>query len=93
MPGVAKEDILVNVDRDTITLALSKTDESTDEEEREGVTFHRQERSTQFTSRSVRLPHSADMDHLEAAYENGVLRLTVPKREDAVAKRRSVPIK
>jgi HSP20 family protein len=89
---VNKENISLNVDRDMITVAMSQTNEKEGDEEKEGATFHRRERSMQYVSRSVRLPDTADMDNIDAKYEDGVLKLTIPKRGDVVAKTRSITI-
>ena len=42
------------------------------------------ERSSQYVRRTVRMPESADLDHMKARYEDGVLQLSMPKRETAV---------
>ena len=39
------------------------------------------ERSTQFIRRTVRMPETADLDQIKAKYDNGVLQLSIPKKE------------
>ena len=40
------------------------------------------ERSSQFVRRTVRMPETADLDQIKAKYDNGVLQLSIPKKED-----------
>ena len=40
------------------------------------------ERSSQFVRRTVRMPETADLDQIKAKYDNGVLQLNIPKKED-----------
>ncbi len=44
--------------------------------------YHRMERSTQFVRRTVRMPETANLDQIKAKYDNGVLQLNIPKKED-----------
>jgi Hsp20/alpha crystallin family len=45
----------------------------------QGVRYHRSERSSMFTRRSIRLPETADLKSIKAKFENGTLSLEVPK--------------
>jgi len=56
----------------------------------QGATWVRQERATGEFLREVTLPALVDADRVEAKYENGVLRLTLPKHEDAKPRRIAV---
>ena len=49
------------------------------------------ERSSQFVRRTVRMPETANLDHIKARYDNGVLQLDIPKKEDERIKQR-VPV-
>ena len=42
--------------------------------------------------RSMRLPDTVDEDKVEANFNNGVLKVTLPKRAEAVGKQRKIPI-
>ena len=42
--------------------------------------------------RSLRLPDTVDEDKVEASFDNGVLKVRVPKRPEAVGKQRKIPI-
>jgi HSP20 family protein len=43
--------------------------------------------------RSVQLPDTVDEDKIEATFNNGVLRVSLPKRPEAIGKQRKIPIK
>ena len=43
--------------------------------------------------RSVRLPETVDEDKVEASFSNGVLKVSLPKRPEAIGKQRTIPIK
>jgi len=57
----------------------------------EKATAHRQERGFGKFTRTLTLPFAVDEDHIEARFENGVLRLRLPKHE--AAKPRKIAIK
>lgn len=46
------------------------------------------ERTCQFVRRTVRMPETADLDQIKAKYDNGVLQLNIPKKEDARSRQR-----
>jgi HSP20 family protein len=56
------------------------------EEIKENETVHRIEREYGVFERSFSLPRSADSENIQAKYRDGVLSLTVPKREEAKPK-------
>jgi HSP20 family protein len=81
MPGVEKDKIDVTVDRDELTVVgWRKGDEET------GEYLHR-ERPTGCFRRSFVLGEDIDASRIAAAYENGVLKLTLAKAEAAKPKR------
>jgi len=55
--------------------------------------WHRQERGFGTFSRLVELPYPVDADNVSAEFEHGVLRITLPKAEDAKPRRISVKAK
>jgi len=60
------------------------------EEEKEGKTFHRVERSYGQFVRSFTLPNNVDRDKIKATFQNGILEIALPKREET--KPRQIPI-
>ncbi|MFQ6051698.1 MAG: Hsp20/alpha crystallin family protein [Candidatus Hydrothermarchaeota archaeon] len=77
IPGVAKEDININVTEDSIEISAETKRE--EKEEREG--YIRRERSYGKYYRSYSLPSSVNPDEAKATYKNGVLEIRLPKTE------------
>ena len=80
VPGMKKEDFKINVEGDLITISSEKESES--KEEQKG--YAKREYNYSSFSRSFTLPAAANTDKINARYENGVLNLTIPKKEEAV---------
>jgi HSP20 family protein len=82
-PGFTKEDIRINLEQQTLTISaeLKQQDEVQDEK------YLRREFNQQNLNRSFVLPKSVDMDKITADYQNGILKITLPRREDAVIKK------
>jgi HSP20 family protein len=91
-PGMNKEDFKVELDGNMLTISSEKSEEH--EENKEDERFSRREFSYQSFQRSFSLPKDVvDVDNIEAHYENGVLKLTIPKREEVKQKpRRKIEI-
>jgi HSP20 family protein len=87
MAGVARDDVKVNVRQGTLTISAERRHE-TKEDDR---TFHRQERVFGVIARSIQLPPSVDPDRVAAKFENGLLTVSMQKRQDA-ENGRDIPI-
>ena len=87
MPGITREDINLDVKGRLLTLAYERKSR---EEVHEGRR-HRSERRYGKFSRSFRLGFAIDPEKVAARYENGVLRLEIPKPEEE--KQRQIEIK
>ncbi len=81
-PGLLKEDFNLNLDKDLLTIKVSK--EAT--VEKEGEKWHRKEFSYSSFERSFRLPETILKDKISAKYDNGVLSVILPKQEEAIEK-------
>lgn len=79
-PSLNKDDFKIELNNDVLTISSEK---KTENETKEGQRYTRKEFSYQSFSRSFTLPDSVDNDKIKAKYENGVLRVIIPKREDA----------
>ena len=86
VPGVDKKDVDISVGENTVTIKGS----TRHEEKEEKGDFYRREISTGSFSRSVALPAEVDGSKAKAAFKDGVLEITIPKREQA--KRHSVKV-
>jgi HSP20 family protein len=78
-PGLEKADFKVNLEKDVLTVSTEKKAET--EETKENYT--RKEFQFSSFSRSFTLPDSVDSSKIEGKYENGILSLELPKREEA----------
>lgn len=76
LPGVAKDDVNVSIDGNTVSIAAEVKREK---EEKEGDKLLRSERYFGSVARSMTMPDGIDLNRAEAVFENGVLTLTLPK--------------
>lgn len=81
IPGVSKDSIDISTDKNVLMLKVNAKKEDKKEKEENGIKWHHTERSHAFVQRSLRMPETADMEHISASYTDGTLRVTVPKRE------------
>jgi HSP20 family protein len=82
-PGMNREDFRIELDGDLLTI----TGERKAEEQKENERYARTEFSYQSFQRSFRLSKKVlDEDQIVAKYENGLLNIYVPKKEEAKAK-------
>lgn len=81
VPGVAPEDLDISVKDDILTIKGSFDHE---EESRDERYLRRELRSGSF-ERALRLPPTVDAERADAQFEHGMLKLTLPKREEAKA--------
>ncbi|MEA1887679.1 MAG: Hsp20/alpha crystallin family protein [Bacteroidota bacterium] len=80
-PGMKKSDFNVNYDNGRLTISSEKKDEKT---EKEGEKISRQEFNYQSFQRSFNVPENmVDTDKINAKYSDGILHVTLPKREEA----------
>jgi HSP20 family protein len=87
LPGVAKEDIKVAVDNHRVSIEAETKQES---EKKDGERVIYAERSTRRFARSFTLPSEVDDANAHATFENGILTLSLPKKESAQAKRLAI---
>jgi HSP20 family protein len=86
LPGVAKEDISVDIKGKLVTLGGER---KSDEEIKEDNCYRRERRYGKF-ERTFNLPFEVNSDSVKATYSNGILRLDIPKPEEQVAKKITV---
>lgn len=82
LPGVKMEEVDVSLEDDVLTIRGEKRRERRDERARVS------ERSYGAFQRTIQLPFAPDPDEVQAQFENGVLMITLPKRERAHAARK-----
>ena len=79
LPDVAREDIDLRVENNTLTISGQKKRDKDVKEEQ----YHRIERTFGAFSRTFTLPPTVDAGKIGAEFKNGVLTVTLPLREDA----------
>jgi HSP20 family protein len=82
VPGMTKKDFKINLENNMLCISSEKKME---DEKSEG-NYSRKEFSYQSFSRSFALPESADDGKINAKYENGILYVSIPKKEEAKPK-------
>lgn len=81
-PGMKKEDFKVDLHNNVLTISSESEQENEQEEDK----YTRREYAYHSFQRSFTLPPSADGEKIEAKYEDGVLKLSIPKKEEAKPK-------
>jgi len=77
IPGLKREDIKVNLDKDQIQIKAEVKEETVEEGK-----FTRREFNYSHFSRNFILPKSVDKNNIEANYDHGILRVILNKREE-----------
>lgn len=77
LPGMDAGKVDISVIGDTLTISGSRETEVL----KEGESYHRQERSHGRFTRTLQLPFRVEAGKVEAKYERGILRLTLPRAE------------
>jgi HSP20 family protein len=83
LPGMNRDDFEVNVENNVLTLK----GERKFEKKTEGDNYHRVERAYGSFTRQFTLPQSVTAEGATADFENGVLRVALPKREETKARK------
>jgi HSP20 family protein len=87
LPGIKPEEVTVELREGNLWISGKKEEEK----EEKGKTFHRVERRHGEFRRMIQLPNAVEEEKIEAKFENGVLRVSVPKSEEVKPKR--IPVK
>lgn len=89
LPGLKPEDFRLSIENYKLTLS----GERKFEHEEKGDNYHRVERSYGSFTRSFTLPTTVSIDEVKADFKDGVLRISMPKREEVRAREIQVAIK
>jgi HSP20 family protein len=88
-PGLKKEDFKLSLDRNQLSVSVETSMENEDTQKN----YSKREYSYCSFVRSFTLPDSADDNKIEAAYQDGILRIDIAKREEAKMVGRQIDIK
>lgn len=78
VPGMKKEDFKIDVDGNMLSISAEQEEEKEDK----GEKYTRKEYNYSSFSRSFTLPEDVNKETIEAAYQDGVLKLSLPKKEE-----------
>jgi HSP20 family protein len=81
-PGLEKKDFSVSLENDCLTISSEKENKSEESNER----YTRKEFMYHSFRRSFTLPDTVNSDKIKASHKNGILYVTVPKKDEAVVK-------
>jgi HSP20 family protein len=84
VPGMKKEDFKVEIDNNMLIISSEKEEEK--EETRKKDNYVRKEFNYQSFYRSFNLPESIDENKVEASYKDGILHVSIEKKEDSKKK-------
>ncbi|SRR5579885_1785146 len=82
LPGIKPEDLQITAIDDTITIHVAKKEAKRDEK----PSYFRRERFEGEMTRTFTLPTAIELDKVEALYEDGILKLSIPKAEQVKPK-------
>ena len=88
VPGMNEEDLNVSLENNILTVSGERKFEKGEKEEN----FHRIERRYGFFARTFRLPNMVDSENIAAAYDKGLLKVTLVKRAEAKPKQIKVSV-
>ena len=78
VPGMKKEDFKIDIDGNMLTISAAKEETKEEKEKR----FTRKEYNYSSFSRSFTLPDEVNREKIDAKYEDGVLKITLPRKEE-----------
>jgi HSP20 family protein len=90
-PGLRKEEFKLNVNGELLTISYEQKEEQNDENNEQG--WLRKEYKMQSFSRSFNLDDTVDVNNISASYDNGILHLSLPKKESARKITKSIEVK
>ncbi|MGI4020434.1 MAG: Hsp20/alpha crystallin family protein [Janthinobacterium lividum] len=88
VPGFKKEDFKISVDKNVLSISTEKKNENV----QEGKKFSKREFNYTAFTRSFNLPETVDHSKIDAAYVDGILKLTVAKKEEAKVQSREIVV-
>ena len=89
LPGIDKKDLELSVADNVLTIKGEKRDSR---EQKEGKVFRKESWEGSF-QRTLSLPHGVDAEKIDAKMHDGVLAISLPKREEAKPKQIAVSVK
>lgn len=84
LPGFSKDDLKMNYHKNLLTVKVEK--EEKEEKAQEEYKYEHKEFGTFNFEKQYKIPNTANIDSVEAKFENGILSIVLPKKEEALEK-------
>jgi HSP20 family protein len=84
LPGFAKEDVQINYHKNLLTIKVDK--EQNEENSNEGYKYAHREFGSYNFEKQFKIPESVNIESVNAKFENGILNIVLPKKEEALEK-------
>ncbi|MFA5243819.1 MAG: Hsp20/alpha crystallin family protein [Pedobacter sp.] len=91
VPGLKKEDFKINLEQDQLTISAERKSESTEQDE--SKKYNRLEYNYSSFMRSFTLPESADHSKIEAEYKDGILFVSIARKDEAKIQSKEIVVK
>lgn len=91
-PGLKKEDFSIEIDEETLTVSVKQASEAEEKEENNDSQYQRREFNYREFKRSFKMPENVKSEDVKATYTDGILKITLPKKEEEKALKRMVEI-
>ncbi len=85
LPGFNKEDIKLNYHKNLLTIKVDTVEENSENKGEEFKYAHREFGAFNF-EKTFKVPNTVDVENISAKFENGILHLVLPKKEEALEK-------
>ncbi|RFN57732.1 Hsp20/alpha crystallin family protein [Marixanthomonas ophiurae] len=92
VPGLSKENLSIEVEDDILKISADVASGNEDNKTEDKIKFTRKEFNYNGFKRSFTLPENVNVENVNASYENGVLEITLPKKEEEKVLKRMVEI-
>ena len=84
LPGFAKEDLQVNYHNEMLTVKVEKKE--AEEVKKEGLKYEHREFGVFNFEKQFKVPGTVQAENIDAKFENGILNIVLPKKEEALEK-------
>jgi HSP20 family protein len=89
VPGRKKEDFKITIDKNILTVSFEKNEENKEEKKQ----FIKREFATESFKRSFTVDEKINAEGINAKYENGILMITLPKKEEVKVMPKEISVK
>ena len=91
-PGLKKEDFSIEIEEETLVISAKQASEQEEKIENDDSKYQKREFNYKEFTRSFKLPENIKSEDIEAAYTEGILKVSLPKMEEKKALKRMVEI-